>query len=46
MQLFNALQRHAAAHVFSEGPMVFDGRKIAYSVYRLNLGPNKGAQVC
>lgn len=43
--LFQALQTKVAPQVFTNGPLVYDGRKNAFSMYKLPLGPTDEAQV-
>ncbi|KAF8165769.1 argonaute-like protein [Crassisporium funariophilum] len=43
MELFNVLQTSVATQVFS-GPAAYDGRKNAFSMYKLPLGPTDSGQ--
>lgn len=42
--LFQSLQTQSAPHVFNNGPLVYDGRKNAFSMYKLQFGPSDTAQ--
>jgi len=44
MLLFDRLQKVVAPHVFTR-PAVYDGRKNAFTTYKLSLGPNDSAAV-
>lgn len=45
MELFKSLQEEIAASVFI-APASYDGRKNAFSMYELNLGPTNSKEVC